>query len=142
MSNYSLEDKIVKIFLLGSHEVQGFVEFLDSEKLVIRDELNRCILIQRDKIVATMILEKNSYGENISAETTQELRGTFLQEEHYSSSIPSDMLIDGDEDDDDYQVSFSMTLPPIGKFSNNEGDYSSDSEKENELSGKKDKGEM
>jgi hypothetical protein len=139
--DYSLKDKMVKLFLLGPWEFEGTIEFMDEKKIVLRDESGNLVLVLREKVVATMLFEKEDVQEKEREETTYEANSipehSLLRDENYGPIIPSDMLLDNEEKQG-AQITFSMSMPAQSNFKpkGSEGDSTkkdgSDSKKNNQ----------
>lgn len=121
---YSLEGKLVTIFLRGSWEFTGRVEFASKDKIVLLSEMGS-LVVYKENIVAAMIIDERKRKDTIEAENPPQYdidtmpRNTRApprilldqdQLDHYGSVIPEDML---QGDPDEVPVSFSMSMQDL-----------------------------
>jgi hypothetical protein len=120
---YSLEGKLVNLFLRGSWEFTGRVEFASKDKVVLMSDMGS-LVIYKENIVAAMIIdEKNSketieeksrpsYDLGVSSRNARPpgLRLDFDsdQQDYYGAVIPEDML--SGMKDSEVPVSFSISM--------------------------------
>jgi sRNA-binding regulator protein Hfq len=131
---YSLEGKLVTIFLHGSWEFTGRVEFFSKEKVVLMSDMGS-LVIYKENIVAAMIIDETKAAESFEAESAPGYDNTIRkrnprppslrlqdddqeQQSHYGSVIPEDML---EGDPDPTPVSFSLSLNDLKKIGAKEG---------------------
>lgn len=121
---YSLEGKLVTIFLRGSWEFTGRIEFASKDKVVLLSEMGS-LVVYKENIVAAMIIDERKPKDTIEAETPPQYdidtmpRNTKIpprilldqdQQDHYGSVIPEDML---QGEPDEIPVSFSMSMQEL-----------------------------
>jgi hypothetical protein len=120
---YSLEGKLVTIFLRGSWEFTGRVEFSSKDKIVLMSDMGP-LVIYKENVVAAMIVDETrkkdevdpqkspTYHERVVGRNSRppSLRIDFDpdQQDQYGSIIPEDML----EKDSEYTAptDFSMSM--------------------------------
>lgn len=127
---YILEGKLVSVFLRGSWEFTGRVEYSSKDKVVLLSDMGS-LVIYKENIVAAMIIDETKVGESIdpkpsprydssirarnSRPPTLRLDPDSDQQDHYGSVIPEDML---EGVGDQTPVSFSLSF---GELKNVEG---------------------
>jgi sRNA-binding regulator protein Hfq len=127
---YSLEGRLVSIFLRGGWEFTGRVEFSSSDKIVLSSDMGS-LVVYKDNIVAAMITDETKNNKKVDAENSSKydvvarpkiarppsLRADFEDEldevefyanDLYGSIIPEDMLEGSTEGQ--IPVSFSISL--------------------------------
>ena len=120
---YSLEGKLVTVFLRGSWEFTGRVEFTSKDKIVLMSDMGS-LVIYKENVVAAMIVDEIKkkdevdpqkappYDERVVGRNSRppSLRIDFDpdQQDQYGSIIPEDML----EEDPEYSAptDFSMSM--------------------------------
>lgn len=124
--NYSLEGKLVTIFLRGSWEFTGRVEFASKDKVVLASDMGS-LVVYKENIVAAMIIDEKKEKEITEVEpatqydmpiATRNSRPASLripyepegQDQYYGSVIPEDML---EGDSATPPVSFTMSMQEL-----------------------------
>lgn len=118
---YSLEGKLVTVFLRGSWEFTGRVEFAEKDKIVLMSDMGS-LVIYKENVVAAMIIDETKkkeevdreispkYDERVSGRNSRppSLRIDFDadQQDQYGSIIPEDML----EEDSEYKSSTDFSI--------------------------------
>jgi len=112
---YSLDGKLVTVFLDGPWEFHGRVEFAAEDKIVLTSDLGSMV-IYRESIMAAMIHEEEKeleelidpeLGEKYNVVVPQDGWQTLEQADYYGAAIPADMLLEGE---DSYQVDLSLSM--------------------------------
>jgi sRNA-binding regulator protein Hfq len=128
---YSLQDKLVNIFLRGGWEFTGRVEFYSKDKVVLMGEMGS-LVIYKENIVAAMIIDERKINDSVDPELAPSYdRGAgeaprrppsfFIrrppintdeeeieQQSLYGAIIPEDMLQGVAEEK--FPVSFSVSM--------------------------------
>lgn len=120
---YSLEGKLVNLFLRGSWEFTGRVEFASKDKIVLMSDMGS-LVIYKENIVAAMIIDETKKKEVIEEEPppryelgvgARNLRPASMrltldpdQQDQYGSIIPEDMLEESSESKTEDSFSISM----------------------------------
>jgi sRNA-binding regulator protein Hfq len=119
---YSLEGRLVSVFLRGGWEFTGMVEFSSKEKVVLISDMGS-LVIYKENIVAAMIIDERkkpaevdpesapSYNNNarVVAQRPRLGKPEYLEEmDFYGSVIPEDML-EGKSEEPNTTFSLSMS---------------------------------
>lgn len=134
---YSLNEQVVRLFLDAGWTFDGRVEYSDETKIVLKSDLGS-LVVYKSSIVAAMILKDKDLKAlknepHIEEDKPRPAGRTMIeeyQEKYFGSMIPSDMLIEDEEDKIPVDFSLSManlrnpSSPGGGKDGSEEEDAS------------------
>lgn len=124
---YSLEGRLVTVFLRGSWDFTGRVEFSSKDKIVLAGDIGS-LVVYKENIVAAMIIDEKKIKEGIEPESSlpYDIKGSkgltrppslrvdfddelnLDQQSFYGTGIPEDMLEGNSEKE--IPVSFSISM--------------------------------
>lgn len=135
---YSLEGKLVSLFLRGSWEFTGRVEFSSKEKIVLKSDMGS-LVVYKENLVAAMIIDETKKEEPIEAKNSpgydeevirrnfrpQAQNADFYNEQYdrYGSIIPEDMLEGSSEEQ--FSTDFTISMFNLKNVGPEEGENGS-----------------